>query len=170
MYRVVLSSLFVFISASVFAQTSSDQPKQTSADVVIYGGTSAGVIAAVIACVQVWRQHNSQSTERPIVVLPRNVHKSAVHALVLSGAEPCWLLPELDVESGLCLGVATASVEAALRLERKRLAMLLMDTFIKYPLPEALVPYNYCALPRLLPRWAQRVAGALLRPVCRGVE
>ena len=49
MYRVVLSSIFLFNSALIFAQTSTDQPKQISADLVIYGGTSAGVIAAVQA-------------------------------------------------------------------------------------------------------------------------
>ena len=49
MYRVVLSSIFLFNSAFIFAQTSTNQPKQISADLVIYGGTSAGVIAAVQA-------------------------------------------------------------------------------------------------------------------------
>ena len=34
--------------------------------------------------------------------------------LVLAGAEPCWLTPEYDPSSGLCLGVAPSTVEAAL--------------------------------------------------------
>ena len=63
-----------------------------------------------------------------------------------------------------------ASVEAAMALDRRALAVKMMDTFIQYPLPSseaAVVPFNYCALPRILPTWAAPAATALLSPLCR---
>ena len=83
-------------------------------------GSTAGVLASVMACVELWRQRTHSApietgdARAPIVLLPRNTHKSAYHALVLAGAEPCWLTPEYDPSSGLCLGVAPSTVEAAL--------------------------------------------------------
>ena len=41
--------------------------------------------------------------------------------------------------------------------KRLKLALQLMDYYLKYPLPsktaQPLVPWNWCALPRMLPRW-----------------
>ena len=52
---------------------------------LLINGSTGGVLAAVLACVQLWAQRRG-TTEPPVVLLPRNAHKSAVHALVLSGA------------------------------------------------------------------------------------
>ena len=71
---------------------------------------------------------------------------------------------------------AVASVEAALRMPRRAFALKLLDTLAAYPLPPApLIPYNYCALPRLLRgRLAPlgNMAARLLAPACaaRGVD
>eukprot|EP00966_Prymnesium_polylepis_P304073 7024961-Prymnesium_polylepis.1 len=54
-------------------------------------------------------------------------------------------------------------------MDRKALAIKIMDTFIRYPLPDRsvrLVPYNYCALPRLLPSWVAPAATRLLSVLC----
>eukprot|EP00929_Paragymnodinium_shiwhaense_P107722 TRINITY_DN74095_c0_g1_i1.p1 TRINITY_DN74095_c0_g1~~TRINITY_DN74095_c0_g1_i1.p1 ORF type:complete len:477 (-),score=79.67 TRINITY_DN74095_c0_g1_i1:364-1794(-) len=57
--------------------------------------------------------------------------------------------------------------------ERLRLAILIMDNYIKYPLPDinvAWVPLNYCALPRTIKVWPLKAAvQALLSPFCGGV-
>ena len=41
--------------------------------------------------------------------------------------------------------------------KRLKLAFQLMDFYLKYPLPsrsaQPLLPYNWCALPRMLPTW-----------------
>ena len=108
-------------------------------------GSTCGVLASIIACVQ-W--HNSrlqpvgavvQSNRavdprdlgtgagaltqpvqpppllrRSVVILPRDAHKSAVHALVLSGATPCFLPPLRHPKSGIGLGISRVSLEAAL--------------------------------------------------------
>ena len=97
----------------------------------LVNGSTSGVIAAIMAAVQVWRQQQRSrggASRRPVVLLPRNVHKSAVHALVVSGAQPCWLTPEVDAEHGLSLGVATSTVGAALqRFEGSVAAVLLVS-------------------------------------------
>jgi len=54
-----------------------------------------------------------------------------------------------------------ASAEAALGMDRLQLALLIMDTFIKYPFPNAAVPVNYCALGKLAPE-----LGPVLGLVC----
>lgn len=64
---------------------------------------------------------------------------------------------------------ALRSIEEGMAMDRKRLALRMIDTFIKYPLPSRdvrLMPYNYCALPRTLPSWAAPLARGLLRPAC----
>jgi hypothetical protein len=45
------------------------------------------------------------------------------------------------------------SKEALKTMTRLELAIQLLDTYVKYPLPSretALIPYNYCAAPKLL--------------------
>lgn len=64
-----------------------------------------------------------------------------------------------------------ASVDSAMAMDRKQLAVKIMDTFIKYPLPDRTVrlnPYNYCALPRLIRTpWAAKAAKQVLSLLCR---
>eukprot|EP00730_Choanoeca_flexa_P014025 TRINITY_DN5977_c0_g1_i2.p1 TRINITY_DN5977_c0_g1~~TRINITY_DN5977_c0_g1_i2.p1 ORF type:complete len:466 (+),score=85.21 TRINITY_DN5977_c0_g1_i2:33-1400(+) len=48
-----------------------------------------------------------------------------------------------------------------------RLGELLLDTYVHYPMPDAIVPVNYCAIPKLLPSSMSAVAETLLSPVCR---
>ena len=65
------------------------------------------------------------------------------------------------------------SVEAALAMPRKDFAFAIIDAFVAYPWPSALVPWNYCALPRLVGAKAgaaaAAVVGAVLRPLCASV-
>eukprot|EP00904_Undaria_pinnatifida_P009756 jgi/Undpi1/5910/HiC_scaffold_2.g01184.m1 len=101
---------------------------------LLANGSTCGVLSSIIACV-LW--HNSRpplrsptkggddandvsaagSTKprRSVVILPRDTHKSAVHALVLSGATPCFLPPLRHRESGVSLGVGTAALKSALK-------------------------------------------------------
>lgn len=70
----------------------------------LVGGASVGLQAAILATVGPGQK----------LLLPRNVHQSIVHALVLSGAEPVWLQPEWDDTHQLAHGLSTANVEAVL--------------------------------------------------------
>ena len=80
----------------------------------LVNGSTAGVIAAVLACVQLKRQ-SEPGGPPPVVILPRNAHQSAIHALVSSGAVPAWVAPDYDEKSGLCLGLRASEVRRALR-------------------------------------------------------
>ena len=49
------------------------------------------------------------------IILPRNVHRSAINALVLCGAVPVYVNPEVDHRLGISLGMSVAQVERAMR-------------------------------------------------------
>lgn len=70
----------------------------------LINGTTCGVHAAVLACVKPGRR----------VILPRNVHQSAVHALILSGALPIWVQPIYDEHFDLLHGINVQQVSDAL--------------------------------------------------------
>lgn len=54
----------------------------------LINGTSSGILAMIMA--------SCKANER--IILPRNVHKSIVSALILSGAVPVYVAPKLDSE------------------------------------------------------------------------
>jgi len=47
------------------------------------------------------------------IILPRNVHKSAINALILSGATPIYVDPEVDETLGISLGVNIKKIKEA---------------------------------------------------------
>ena len=47
------------------------------------------------------------------IILPRNVHKSAINALVLCGAIPVYVNPEVNAQLGISLGMEVSQVEKA---------------------------------------------------------
>ena len=49
------------------------------------------------------------------IILPRNVHRSVMGAMVLCGAVPVYVNPDLDVELGIPLGMSVASVKKAIQ-------------------------------------------------------
>lgn len=60
----------------------------TNADEAFFliNGTSSGIIAMILASVKAGEK----------IILPRNVHKSIINALILSGAVPVFVMPEID--------------------------------------------------------------------------
>ncbi len=74
------------------------------ASFLMVGGTTSSVQAMVLsAC----RQGDK-------IILPRNVHKSVINALVLCGAVPVYVNPEMDVRLGISLGMKVSQVEKAI--------------------------------------------------------
>ncbi len=49
------------------------------------------------------------------IIVPRNVHKSIMSAIVFAGAIPIFIHPEVDTELGISHGISPESVERALR-------------------------------------------------------
>ena len=54
---------------------------------ILINGTSSGIIASILSICK----NNDK------IILPRNVHKSVISALVLSGAVPVYVMPEIDM-------------------------------------------------------------------------
>jgi lysine decarboxylase len=49
------------------------------------------------------------------IIVPRNVHKSVMSAIVFSGATPIFIHPEIDKELGISHGITPEAVEKALK-------------------------------------------------------
>lgn len=60
------------------------------------------------------------------IIMPRNVHRSAINALILSGAVPVFIEPEIDLEFGISNGVSLKTVQQAVRENPDAKALFLM--------------------------------------------
>lgn len=49
------------------------------------------------------------------IILPRNVHRSVINALILCGAVPVYINPEVNHELGIALGMTVSAVEKAIQ-------------------------------------------------------
>lgn len=61
-----------------------------------------------------------------VILTPRNTHKSIISALVVSGARPVYVTPEIDPETHIAHGVTPAAVEAGLRAHPEAKAVLIV--------------------------------------------
>lgn len=59
------------------------------------GGTSQGIMAMIM----------STCRAKEKIIMPRNVHKSAINGLVLSGAMPIFIKPHIDIDLGIANGI-----------------------------------------------------------------
>lgn len=82
----------------------------------LVNGTTAGVQAMVMSVCEPGDK----------IILPRNAHKSAVTALILSGAIPVYIQPEVNEELGIAMGVSIESVEKAIARHPEAKAVLLI--------------------------------------------
>ena len=80
-------------------------------------GSTAGVLAAILATCGPGEK----------ILLARNVHRSAVSGLILSGAMPIFLSPEYDRAWDIAHGVAPETVERALERHPDAKAILLVS-------------------------------------------
>lgn len=69
----------------------------------IVGGTSFAVQVMIMTAV----------SEGDKIILPRNVHKSAINSLILCGATPVYMSPEIDEEMGVSHNVTLDSLKKA---------------------------------------------------------
>ena len=72
---------------------------------LMVGGTTSSVQAMVLSCCK----------KGDKIILPRNVHRSVTNALVLCGAHPVYVNPDVDKELGISLGMKVSQVEQAIR-------------------------------------------------------
>ena len=58
-------------------------------------GTTGGIMTMIIGAIDAKEK----------IILPRNVHKSIINSLILSGAYPIFVMPDTDPETGIANGV-----------------------------------------------------------------
>ena len=71
---------------------------------LMVGGTTSSVQCMVL----------SSCKRGDEIILPRNVHKSVINALVLCGAVPVYVNPDVDSRLGISLGMKREQVERAI--------------------------------------------------------
>ena len=71
---------------------------------LMVGGTTSAVQTMVLTA--------SKKGEK--IILPRNVHRSVINALVINGATPIYVNPDVDNRLGIALGMKISQVEKAI--------------------------------------------------------
>lgn len=80
-------------------------------------GTSGAIMAMIMAVVGPGDE----------ILVPRNIHRSVLSAIILSGARPFFMQPEIDLHLGIAHGVRVETVAAALVAHPGVKAVLLIN-------------------------------------------
>ena len=72
---------------------------------LMVGGTTSAVQSMALACCK----------KGDKIIMPRNVHRSIINALVRCGARPVYVNPDVDRHLGISLGMKVEQVEQAIR-------------------------------------------------------
>ncbi len=71
----------------------------------LVNGTTAGVQAMILSTCEPGDE----------IIMPRNAHKSTIGGLILSGAVPVYIQPEIDERFGTAMGISEQSVKKAIK-------------------------------------------------------
>ncbi len=86
------------------AETLAAQAFHAASAFFMVGGTTSAVQSMIMyAC---------KSGDK--IIMPRNVHRSAINALILTGAVPVYVNPDVNAQLGIALGMSLAQVEQAI--------------------------------------------------------
>ena len=86
----------------------------------LVNGSTAGIVAAILATCNAGDK----------IILPRNIHQSAIAGLVLSGAVPIFINPEYDPSTDLAHSITPAAVARALKhYPDAKVVMMLYPTY-----------------------------------------
>ncbi|WP_273365433.1 aminotransferase class I/II-fold pyridoxal phosphate-dependent enzyme [Alicyclobacillus herbarius] len=80
-------------------------------------GTSTAIMTMILATVG----------PGDVILVPRNVHKSVLAAIMLADARPVFLAPEVDPDLGIAHGVSVETVETALQEHPEAKALLVIN-------------------------------------------
>ena len=81
---------------------------------LMVGGTTSAVQAMVMTACKAGEK----------IILPRNVHRSVINALVVNGATPIYVNPDVDKKLGIALGMKISQVEKAIKENPDAVAIL----------------------------------------------
>lgn len=83
----------------------------------LVNGTTSGIQAMIMASCQPGDK----------IIIPRNAHKSALGGMILSGATPVYIHPEIHPEFGVSMGVTVENVTCALKQHPDAKAVLIVN-------------------------------------------
>ena len=83
----------------------------------LVNGTTGGIYAMILATVGPGEK----------IIVPRNIHRSVMGGLILSGARPVFVQPVVDPQLQIAMNVTTESVAAAIREHPDAKAVLLVN-------------------------------------------
>lgn len=71
----------------------------------VINGTTGGIYAMILAI----------AGPKDKIIVPRNAHRSIIGGIILSGATPVFMHPEIDYDLGLAMGVSPETVERTIK-------------------------------------------------------
>lgn len=83
----------------------------------LVNGTTSGVEAMII----------STSEPGSRIILPRNAHKSTIGGIILSGAIPVYIQPEINKDLGIAMGVTVAALKDSIKENPHASAVFLIN-------------------------------------------
>lgn len=83
----------------------------------LINGTSVGIMTMIMSCCRASEE----------IILPRNVHKSAINGLILSGATPVFVHPDIDPDLGIANGISYANVKKAIEAHPNAKAVFVIN-------------------------------------------
>lgn len=83
----------------------------------VINGTTGGIYAMILATAGPGQK----------IIVPRNAHRSIIGGILLSGAIPIFMQPEIDHELGIAMGVTPETVKAAVAQHPDAKAVLIIN-------------------------------------------
>ncbi len=83
----------------------------------LVNGTTAGVQAMIMSVCEPGNE----------IIIPRNAHKSTIGGIILSGALPVYVYPEINQELGISMGVTLESIYKAIQQHPHAKAVFLLN-------------------------------------------
>ena len=99
-----------------------EQMKQkygTKDSYLLVNGSTCGILAAISACC-----HPGDT-----IVIARNCHRSVYHAVELLSLKPVYVYPEVDKETGICLGISSEEVKRVIADTKPACVVLTSPTY-----------------------------------------
>lgn len=86
---------------------------------LLVNGSTCGILAAISACC-----HPGDT-----IVIARNCHRSVYHAVELLSLKPVYVYPEIDKETGICLGISSEEVKRVIADTKPACVVLTSPTY-----------------------------------------
>ena len=83
----------------------------------VINGTTGGIYAMILA--------TAGPGEK--IIIPRNAHRSIIGGIILSGAIPIYIQPEIDTELGIAMGISPEAVRSMVRQHPDAKAVLIIN-------------------------------------------